>query len=55
MPTPRVSACTFGGEKLDQLFITTSALNLNGSDELAGAVFLAEPGVAGLPASPYGA
>jgi sugar lactone lactonase YvrE len=55
LPTPRVSACTFGGAGLDQLFITTSALNLNGSDELAGAVFLAEPGVAGLPASSYGA
>jgi sugar lactone lactonase YvrE len=48
LPTPRVSACTFGGERLDQLFITTSALNLDGSDELAGAVFCAEPGVAGL-------
>src|SRR6185437_4261492 len=23
LPTPRVSACTFGGERLDQLFITT--------------------------------
>ena len=55
LPTPRVSACTFGGERLDKLFITTSALNLNGSDELAGAVFLAEPGVTGLPTSPFGA
>jgi sugar lactone lactonase YvrE len=55
LPTPRVSACTFGGERLDQLFITTSALNLNGSHELAGAVFRAEPGVAGLPVSCYAA
>ena len=54
LPTPRVSACTFGGERLDQLFITTSALNLDGSDELAGAVFRAEPGVAGLHASCFG-
>jgi sugar lactone lactonase YvrE len=55
LPTPRVSACTFGGERLDQLFITTSALNLDGADDLAGAVFLAAPGVTGLPASSYGA
>ena len=53
LPTSQVSACTFGGQGLDQLFITTSALRLEGSEELAGAVFVAEPGVAGLPASCY--
>lgn len=53
LPTSQVSACTFGGQGLDQLFITTSALRLDGSEELAGAVFVAEPGVAGLPASCY--
>jgi len=55
LPTPRVSACTFGGARLDQLFITTSAFNLDGSHDLAGAVFRADPGVAGLPASCYAA
>ena len=39
LPTPRVTACTFGGSGLDQLFITTSALGLSGCDEVAGAVF----------------
>jgi sugar lactone lactonase YvrE len=53
LPTPRVTACTFGGSGLNQLFITTSALGLNGCDEVAGAVFLAEPGVTGLPAGCY--
>jgi sugar lactone lactonase YvrE len=55
LPTPKVSARTFGGQGLDQLIITTSALGMNGTQELAGAVFRAEPGVAGLPAICYGA
>jgi sugar lactone lactonase YvrE len=53
LPTSRVTACTFGGPALDQLFITTSALGLDGREEMAAAVFRAEPGVAGLPAGYY--
>jgi sugar lactone lactonase YvrE len=50
MPTPRVTACTFGGPRLDQLFITTSAEGLEqGEDPLAGSLFRADVGVAGLP------
>ena len=50
MAPRQVTACTFGGPKLDQLFITTSRENLEpGDDPLAGSVFRAEPGVRGLP------
>lgn len=50
----RVTACTFGGEDLRQLFITTSRENLEpGEDPLAGSVFTATPGVTGLPAAAY--
>ena len=46
----RVTACTFGGADLRQLLITTSRENLaGGSDPLAGSIFTATPGVAGLP------
>jgi sugar lactone lactonase YvrE len=46
----QVTACTFGGERLDQLFITTSRENLPpGQDPKAGSVFRAEVGVRGMP------
>ena len=46
----KVTACTFGGPDLDQLFITTSREGLNpGEDPLAGSLFRAAVGVAGLP------
>jgi sugar lactone lactonase YvrE len=50
VPARQVTACTFGGERLDELYITTSRENLPpGDDPLAGAVFRAEVGVRGLP------
>jgi sugar lactone lactonase YvrE len=46
----KVTACTFGGPDLDQLFITTSREDLNpGEDPLAGSLFRAVVGVVGLP------
>ncbi len=46
----KVTACTFGGTDLDQLFITTSREGLEpGEDPLAGSLFRAVVGVAGLP------
>lgn len=46
----QVTACTFGGPNLDELFITTSRENLEpGDDPLAGSLFRAVPGVTGLP------
>jgi len=50
----RVTACTFGGDDLRQLFITTSRENLaQGEDPLAGSIFTVTPGVAGLPVQPF--
>lgn len=50
VPPRQVTACTFGGPSLDQLFITTSRENLDpGVDPLAGSLFRADVGIAGLP------
>ncbi len=50
VPPRQVTACTLGGERLDQLFITTSREGLTaGEDLLAGSVFVADVGVPGLP------
>jgi sugar lactone lactonase YvrE len=50
VPTRLVTACTFGGPRLDQLFITTSQENLAlGEDPLAGSLFSVDVGLAGLP------
>ncbi len=49
-----VTACTFGGPGLDQLYITTSRLGLDdGAEPEAGAVFRADVGVTGLPAAAF--
>jgi sugar lactone lactonase YvrE len=50
LPVDLVTACAFGGPDRDQLYITTSRVDL-GTDAhpAAGAVFLAHPGVRGLP------
>jgi sugar lactone lactonase YvrE len=50
VPARKVTACTFGGQGLDQLFVTTSREDLEpGEDPLAGSVFRTDPGVRGLP------
>jgi sugar lactone lactonase YvrE len=50
VPARQVTACTFGGEGLDQLFVTTSREGLDtGDDPLAGSVFSAAVGVRGQP------
>ena len=50
VPARKVTACTFGGEHLDQLFITTSQENIDTrQDPLAGSLFRADVGVKGLP------
>jgi sugar lactone lactonase YvrE len=44
------TACTFGGEALDRLYITTSQENIDTEqDPLAGALFCADVGVSGMP------
>ena len=54
LPVAQVTACTFGGAALDELFITTSRENLADPEPAAGAVFTVRPGVSGLPVRPYG-
>lgn len=50
VPAGKITACTFGGENLDRLYITTSQENVDTSaDPLAGALFVAEVDVTGLP------
>jgi sugar lactone lactonase YvrE len=50
VPAKKVTACTFGGPRLDQLFITTSREGVApGSDLLGGSLFCAFAGVSGLP------
>jgi sugar lactone lactonase YvrE len=54
LPVTNVTACTFGGEGLDTLFITTSREGLAPEVQpQAGALFSARPGVTGLPVRPY--
>ena len=49
VPAKQVTACTFGGSDLDQLFITTSREGLgDGDDPLAGSLFRSAVGVTGL-------
>jgi sugar lactone lactonase YvrE len=46
----QVTSCTFGGEDLTRLYVTTSRLGLeDDSDPAAGSVFAVEPGVTGVP------
>jgi sugar lactone lactonase YvrE len=54
VPARQVTACTFGGPGLDELFITTSRENLDpGDDPLAGSLFSAAVGVTGMPVRPF--
>jgi sugar lactone lactonase YvrE len=54
VPARQVTACTFGGEALDRLYVTTSRENLEPDDDpLAGSVFVASVGVRGLPVREY--
>ena len=50
---PKVTACTFGGPDLTQLFSTTSREGESGENPGAGAVFTYRTGVSGLPARTY--
>jgi sugar lactone lactonase YvrE len=49
LPAAHVTSCAFGGQELDQLYITTAA----GPGRCAGALFTCPAGVKGLPAFPY--
>jgi sugar lactone lactonase YvrE len=50
VPARKVTACTFGGDALDRLYITTSQEDVDTEqDPLAGALFCADVGVSGMP------
>ncbi len=50
LPVPQVSACTFGGDDLSTLFITTSAQGLDADHGTeAGSLFAVDLGVRGMP------
>ena len=54
LPVKNVTACTFGGPRLDELFITTSREGLKpGEVPRAGALFRAQVSVRGLPAREF--
>lgn len=54
LPVTNITACTFGGADLEQLFITTTRENLpEGVQPAAGAIFVCTPGVRGRPVRTY--
>lgn len=48
LPVRNVTSCTFGGPRFEQLFVSTAKCD-GVDEELAGSVFVLEPGVAGSP------
>jgi sugar lactone lactonase YvrE len=54
LPVTKPTACTFGGDDLSDLFITTTRSGVaEGAEPSAGALFHYRPGVAGRPVRPY--
>jgi sugar lactone lactonase YvrE len=54
LPVRQVTACTFGGDALGELYITTSRVGRpDGAEPNAGAIFHTRPGVAGLPTATF--
>ncbi|MEA2026376.1 MAG: SMP-30/gluconolactonase/LRE family protein [Chloroflexota bacterium] len=57
LPTARTTSCAFGGPDLDHLFVTSARDGLSEAELAeqphAGALFVIEPGVTGLPITPF--
>jgi sugar lactone lactonase YvrE len=57
LPAARVTSCAFGGPGLKQLYVTSAADGLDAVQRAdqphAGGLFVIEPGVAGLPITPF--
>lgn len=53
LPASQITNCTFAGERLDRMFVTSAGVGLQG-EEHAGALFEVDPGVTGLPTGRYG-
>jgi sugar lactone lactonase YvrE len=58
LPATMATSCTFGGDDYRTLYITTGRSALSDGERLrqslAGSVFCTDPGVEGLPPTPYG-
>jgi sugar lactone lactonase YvrE len=58
LPVRQVTSCCFGGPNLDLLYVTTARVELDERslllEPLAGSVFVADPGIAGLPQAEFG-
>ena len=46
LPTAQLTSCTFAGENLDRMFVTSACID-NEQDPLAGALFEVDPGTRG--------
>lgn len=56
VPAPHTSCCCFGGEGMDELFITSASIGTDLNEHpYAGGVFRAKPGARGLPTYRFGA
>ena len=56
LPVAQPSACAFGGERLDRLYITSARVGLSEAvlaREPAGGLFVADPGVTGFASTPF--
>jgi sugar lactone lactonase YvrE len=57
VPISRPTSCAFGGPQLDQLYITSASIGLDAAqlaaEPQAGGLFVASPGVSGLPELPF--
>ena len=53
MPVSQVTSCTFGGDALDRMFVTSARIGISekklANEPLAGGLFEIDPGVVGLP------
>jgi sugar lactone lactonase YvrE len=53
MPVSQVTSCTFGGDRLNRMFVTSARIGLTAAqlakEPLAGGLFEIDPGVTGLP------
>jgi sugar lactone lactonase YvrE len=53
LPASQVTNCCFGGLRLDTLFISTAARNVEQAEPQSGLVFACEPGVTGVPVARF--
>ena len=56
-PVSQPSACAFGGDRLDKLYITSARADMTpeqlAKEPAAGGLFVADPGVTGVHTSPF--